>query len=121
MKKQKNHRFAHSWQRVRTPPPADSPLYAQETMPISMLDSAASLPKVQGSPSTIANEGPKTGPHRRLGPVRLRKMTMPELVIPEMPVEPQVLPTDIEDMSFLDDPLLQDTLRHYRQKSQKKE
>ncbi len=115
MKKPKSHRFAHSWQRVRT-----TPLDAQETMPISMQDSTASLPKVQGLPSTTVDEGPKTGPHRRLGPVRLRKMTPTESVIPETPVEPQVLPTDFEDMSFLDDPQLQDTLRHYRQKSQKK-
>ncbi len=119
MKKQRRHRFAHSWQRVRTNPSIASPLYAQETMPISMQGSTASLPKMQRSTSTIVDEGPKTGSHRRLGPVRLRKMPIPEQGVHETPVEPPMLPIDIEDMSFLNDPLLQDTLRQYSQKRQK--
>ena len=129
MKKQRNHSFAHSWQRVRTIPTAVPPLHVQETMPFSPVslpvESAASLPEMDIPESAIvdedamADEGPKTGPHRRLGPVRLRKITQIEPTV--RPVEAQPLSTDIEDMSFLDDPLLQDTLRQYRQKAQKKD
>ena len=130
MKKQRNHTFAHSWQRVRTVPTPIPSLQAQETLPFAPVprqaESAVSLPEVDVPPfAAIANEieltdeGPKTGPHRRLGPVRLRKITKIEPAV--LPAEAQPLPTDIEDMSFLDDPLLQDTLRQYRQKGQKKE
>ncbi len=126
MKKQRKHSFAHSWQRVRTiPTTAVPPLYAQETMPFVPVplqtESTASLPRVEIPPLAMADEdeGPKTGPHRRLGPVRLRKLTKIEPAVLVLPVEMQPLPTDIEDMSFLDDPLLQDTLRQYRQKGKK--
>ena len=133
MKKQRNHSFARSWQRVRTVPTASvPPLHVQETLPFALVaplplqaEDTVSPPRVDVPPfAAIANEvaitdeGPKTGPHRRLGPVRLRKITQIEPAV--VPVEAQPLPTDIEDMSFLDDPLLQDTLRQYRQKGQKK-
>ena len=120
MKKQRKHSFARSWQRVRTiPTTAASPLHVQETMPFALVplqaERTASLPRVEIPPLAMEDEdeGPKTGPHRRLGPVRLRKLPKTE---PAVGMQP--LPTDIEDMSFLDDPLLQDTLRQYRQKGQ---
>ncbi len=130
MKKQRNHSFAHSWQRVRTSPTTVPPLHVQETLPFApasvQADGTVSPPRVDVPPYmaianeiTITDEGPKTGPHRRLGPVRLRKITKIEPVV--LPVEAQPLPTDIEDMSFLDDPLLQDTLRQYKQRAQKKD
>ena len=124
MKEQKNAPLAHSWQRVRTvqtpiPPPSmqGTPSFPQNdgaTLPQGLVTPFTSADEIEH-----ANNGPKTGPHRRLGPVRLRKMTQQELAIPETPKEVPVLPTDIGDMLFLDDPLLQDTLRHYRQKGQK--
>ena len=128
MKKQRKHSFAHSWQRVRTVPTvAVSPLHAQETMPFAPIplqtESTASLPRVEIPPLAMEDEdeGPKTGSHRRLGPVRLRKLPKTEPAVSVLSIEMQPLTTDIEDMSFLDDPLLQDTLRHYRQKGQKKD
>jgi len=122
VKKQRNHTFARSWQRVRVVQSAEPPMHAQETLPFSPVlsqDNAVSLPNVALPLLAVADEGPKTGSRRRLGPVRLRKMTKPEPIV--LPVEAPVLPTGIEDMSFLDDPLLQDTLRHYRQKGNKED
>lgn len=127
MKKQRNHTSAHSWQRVRTAPTPVPQLHVQETLPFAPVllegESAVSPPLTDIPPFpnaneiAIMNEGPQTGSHRRLGPVRLRKITKVEPPVP--PVEVQPLLTDIEDMSFLDDPLLQDTLHQYRQKAQK--
>jgi hypothetical protein len=129
MKKQRSHSFAHSWQRVRTVPTPVPPVHVQETLPFAPAAlpeaSATSPADMEISPfammdeGAMLDEGPKTGSHRRLGPVRLRKITKIKPVVPS--IEERPIPMDIEDMSFLDDPLLQDTLRQYRQKAQKKE
>ena len=132
IKKQKNHSSAHTWQRVRTAPTPVPPLPVQDAQPFSPTslqeEEAVSplladrAPFLMMDEMGITGEGPKTGPHRRLGPVRLRKVTKVEPVVPTPPIqEMSPIPTDIEDMSFLDDPLLQDTLRQYKQKAQKKE
>ena len=124
LKKQKTHTSAHSWQRVRTAPQPVPPIHAQEIIPSyspvpeSQQQSINHLPPMEASPFASLNAEHKIGLHRRLGPVRLRTMTE-QIAVPETPVAAPVLPTDIEDMSFLDDPMLQDTLRQYRQKGKK--
>jgi len=124
LKKQKTHRFAHSWQRVRAASPPVSPIHAQETTPFAPIpeppqQDVGHLPPVEASPLALSDKEPKARLHRRLRPVRLRTMTEP-IAVPETPVAAPALPSDIEDMSFLDDPMLQDTLHHYKQKGQKK-
>lgn len=117
VKKQRSHAFAHSWQRVRPPAPV-APSHEQETLPFSSIPELQQQSEGHLSAMKVASsEGPKTGTHRRLGPVRLQTIK-PVL---QLVAVPQGVPREATDMPFLDDPQLQNTLRHYRQKRQKQD
>jgi hypothetical protein len=122
----------HPWQRVRT---ETEPSYVrtqpQQEIPFTpvpegmqqRVDSPSPpFPFGDGPQTIFPEEGPRTGPVHRLGPVHLETMPSQEFVAkPKLTLPSRTEPRENLDKPLLNDPFLQHTLRRYRQKGEKQD